>query len=92
MHQKVQKRVKRSYFPPTDPQWGKQWSLVTVEQSAYINTVYINIHVYYVQLNSGQVGGSHDLNVEPAWIQGLTGKGVTVAVVDDGKHLNTYTC
>ena len=31
------------------------------------------------------MGGSHDLNVEPAWIQGLTGRGVTVAVVDDGK-------
>lgn len=39
------------------------------------------------QLNRGQVGGSHDLNVEPAWIQGLTGKGVTVAVVDDGKNI-----
>lgn len=36
------------------------------------------------QLNRGQVGGSRDLNVEPAWIQGLTGRGVTVAVVDDG--------
>ena len=40
-----------------------------------------------LQLNTGQVGGSHDsdLNVEPAWIQGITGKGVVVAVVDDGE-------
>lgn len=39
-----------------------------------------------VQLNTGQVGGvpGRDLNVEPAWIQGITGKGVVVAVVDDG--------
>ena len=26
-----------------------------------------------------------DLNVEPAWIQGITGCGVVVGVVDDGK-------
>ena len=27
----------------------------------------------------------HDLRVEPAWLQGLTGCGITVAVVDEGK-------
>ena len=45
----------------------------------------------YLQLNTGQVGGSggSDLNVEPAWIQGITGKGVVVAVVDDGE---LYAC
>ena len=42
-------------------------------------------HIHALQSNSGQVGGVHDMNVEPAWIQGLTGKGVRVAVVDDGK-------
>ena len=26
------------------------------------------------------------MNVEPAWMQGLTGKGVKVAVVDDGRE------
>jgi len=25
------------------------------------------------------------MNVEPAWLQGLTGKGVVIAVVDDGR-------
>ena len=25
-----------------------------------------------------------DLNVEPAWMQGITGKGVVVSVFDDG--------
>jgi subtilisin family serine protease len=38
-------------------------------------------------LNSGQLGNEYkgnDLNVEKAWLQGLTGCNVTVAVVDDG--------
>lgn len=26
----------------------------------------------------------HDINVIPAWNEGLTGKGITVAIVDDG--------
>ena len=38
------------------------------------------------QLNIGQTGGpaGRDINVVPAWMQGFTGKGVVVAVVDDG--------
>ena len=28
------------------------------------------------------------MNVEPAWLQGLTGEGVTVAIVDDGEDFN----
>lgn len=41
-----------------------------------------------VQLNRGQLGLEsigRDLNVEPVWMQGITGLNVTVAVVDDGK-------
>ena len=40
------------------------------------------------QNNTGQTGESTlklDINVEPAWIQGYTGKGIVVAVVDDGE-------
>ena len=39
------------------------------------------------QLNTGQTGGpaGRDINVVPAWMQGFTGKGVVVAVVDDGR-------
>lgn len=36
----------------------------------------------------GQLGEKFqelDMNVEPAWLQGLTGEGVTVGVVDDGE-------
>ena len=44
----------------------------------------------FVQVNSGQHGNEYegnDLNVEEAWLQGLTGCNVTVAVVDDGIHI-----
>lgn len=32
----------------------------------------------------GEEYQGRDLNVEPAWLQGLTGEGVVVAIVDDG--------
>ena len=39
------------------------------------------------QYNTGQTSGHTglDLNVVPAWIQGYTGKGVVVSIVDDGR-------
>ena len=42
-----------------------------------------------MQLNRGQLGLEYigrDLNIEPVWMQGITGLNVTVAVVDDGKR------
>ena len=38
-------------------------------------------------LNTGQNGGKMrlDLNVQAAWDQGITGKNVTTAIMDDGK-------
>ena len=40
-----------------------------------------------MQLNIGQTGGpaGRDINVVPAWMQGFTGKGVVVGIVDEGK-------
>lgn len=37
--------------------------------------------------NTGQNGGKAklDLNVEAAWAQGVTGKNITTAIMDDGK-------
>lgn len=39
--------------------------------------------------NTGQNGGKAklDLNVEAAWAQGVTGKNVTTAIMDDGERL-----
>jgi len=44
------------------------------------------VHRVYVQNNTGQAGGipKLDLNVEPAWALGYTGKGVTTGIMDDG--------
>ena len=38
-------------------------------------------------MNSGQTNGRKglDLNVEPVWLQGITGSGVVVSVMDDGE-------
>ena len=45
---------------------------------------------FFFQLNTGQFNNSNfagaDHRIQRAWIQGLTGCGVTVAVVDDGKR------
>ena len=41
-----------------------------------------------MQLNTGQIApgdAGNDLNVVPAWIQGVTGCNSVVAIVDDGK-------
>jgi len=48
-----------------------------------------------LQLNIGQLGLrdiGHDLNVEPVWIQGITGCNSIVAIVDDGKTLVCEQC
>ena len=48
-----------------------------------------------LQLNIGQLGLpdiGHDLNVEPVWIQGITGCNSIVAIVDDGKTLACEQC
>lgn len=41
--------------------------------------------------NTGQNGGKArlDLNVQAAWDQGITGKNVTTAIMDDGKFFLT---
>ena len=41
----------------------------------------------------GQTGGpaGRDINVVSAWMQGLTGRGVVVAVVDDGRIIEQRT-
>ena len=46
---------------------------------------------YHKQNNTGQTAPDFlDINAEPAWIQGFTGIGVVVGVVDDGKLYNLH--
>lgn len=44
--------------------------------------------------NTGQNGGKAklDLNVEAAWAQGVTGKNITTAIMDDGKLFFKLLC
>ena len=47
------------------------------------------IYDIYLQNNTGQAGGvpKLDLNVEAAWALGITGVGVTTAIMDDGMYV-----
>ena len=53
----------------------------------YIQLVTYSHIIYHFQENTGQTRGPSglDLNVEPAWMQGITGEGVIVGIVDDGQ-------
>lgn len=56
----------------------------------------IDWHEYcfvFLKKNVGQSGGipGLDLNVEDAWAQGYTGKGITTAIMDDGKNRSIHT-
>lgn len=56
-----------------DPMFYEQWHLRNVEQSGFLLGKYIH------DLSAGR-----DLNVIPVWRQGVTGKNIRVAVIDDG--------
>ena len=48
-----------------------------------------NLDMYYLQLNTGQTSSAvagFDVNVEPVWIQGITGCNSVVGIVDDGMY------
>ena len=79
--QYYEERVTKSYVIPDDPLFPYQWNLVSPL------AIFCTKGAAVLQLNTGRVYGedyTEDLNVEPAWLQGLTGCNVTVAVVDDG--------
>ena len=83
-------KVKKDYTSPSDPGWSRQWSLVSMCSILCTHArtqSHRHTHTHpHTQENSGQYGQSGlDLNVEPAWMQGVTGHGVVVAVVDDGQ-------
>ncbi len=62
---------------PTDPLSGNQWFLINVEQE---------VGNPDFQAIFGRAG--EDINVAPVWLDGLTGAGVTVAVIDTGVQVD----
>ncbi|KAF4526598.1 hypothetical protein B566_EDAN006413, partial [Ephemera danica] len=73
------KRVKRGYKPL------QVENLVHLQPHSDPTDPYFPFQWYLK--NTGQNGGKPklDLNVEAAWAQGVTGKNVTTAIMDDGK-------
>ena len=52
-------------------------------------SVFSLLHVYTLQLNTGQFNASlvgRDHRVQRVWLQGVTGCSIIVAIVDDGKQ------
>ena len=45
--------------------------------------MYIHTHTHLAQVNRKERG--HDINVTDVWLEGVTGRGVVIAVVDDGE-------
>ena len=100
--QKIVGKVKKEYTPPSDPGWSRQWCLVSLSVLRQTTATFnVSLHEtfiilvncirrrpYYIQENTGQTFGPSglDLNVEPVWMQGITGDGVIVGIVDDGKY------
>lgn len=60
-------------------------SMLTVDTTNIPTDPYFQFQWYL--LNTGQNGGKMrlDLNVQAAWDQGITGKNVTTAIMDDGE-------
>lgn len=51
----------------------------------------LQYNAFITKHNEGQTGGypGNDLNIIPVWKAGITGRGVTVSVLDDGiQHTN----
>ena len=75
----------KSYSVPEDPLFKDQWHLV----SCYMQKRCMHIiDSSFLQLNTGQFGSDfagNDLNVERAWLQGITGCNVSLEIVDDGQ-------
>lgn len=80
----IPRRPQNMVNPPTDEQEGPDAQAVE-KQTRVIDTLDIRDPIFPLQwhlFNPVQVG--HDVNVTDVWLQGVTGKNATVAIVDDG--------
>lgn len=90
------KRVKRGFRTLKSPAAISNYpgvNDVETESSSKIPTDPYFPLQWYLR-NTGQNGGKVrlDLNVQAAWDQGITGKNVTTAIMDDGKYLLSQIC
>lgn len=66
-------------MPLNDPKWSQMWYLVSGVNLELIENA--NVECDFVRQNRGN---GLDMNVIPAWRDGITGKGVVVTILDDG--------
>lgn len=87
MSKKVEKRRKWDYI--FDDMDKKELKAKTVSSLDLPNEIAFNDEKYTQQwylINEGQlkIPLFHDLNVRHAWLNGYTGKNVTIVILDDG--------
>ncbi|XP_043462126.1 neuroendocrine convertase 2 [Leptopilina heterotoma] len=80
------KRVKRGYKPLSVDKLVPLYQMSDLSNPASRDPTDPYFQYQWYLKNTGQNGGKPklDLNVESAWAQGVTGKNVTTAIMDDG--------
>lgn len=69
----------------------RQWSNTSSEQCILGFQVVIIMLCVCVQFAQGEyTSNGFDLNVMPVWSNNITGNGVVVSIIDDGKSYNLY--
>lgn len=83
------KRVKRGYSPLSVDNLVPLYTRKLMKEDINQDPSDPLFQYQWYLKNIGQNGGKSklDLNVEAAWAQGITGKNVTTAIMDDGKQL-----
>ena len=88
----VLERVKRVFSPPTDEKWPQQWYLVCthvldlpkIKRGGIIGNFSAIILTFNLLPDPQHRKNGHDMNVQLAWEQNITGRGSVVTILDDG--------
>lgn len=88
------KRVKRGFKPLSVDNLVPLYEMKNLENPGNKDPTDPFFKYQWYLKNIGQNGGKPklDLNVEAAWAQGVTGKNVTTAIMDDGKYMCVCVC
>ncbi|UNI23027.1 Kexin [Purpureocillium takamizusanense] len=95
--QALRKRLEKRVIPPAPPglpvsprAFGTPVAAAVQQQSSLMKTLDISDPIFTDQwhlFNTVELG--HDLNVTGLWLEGITGKNATVAIVDDGIDMDS---
>jgi kexin len=82
-----QRLVKRSVIPPRSPQDDPNAFSARADVARQLEIVDPEFNGQWHLYNTREVG--NDLNVTSVWLDGITGKGVTVCIIDDGLDMDS---